>query len=151
MASVKHQVFHVQVARTDVSQPVQDTPAAPSVASSAALGPLMAGAWARGVADTLDMLGQGAVLLDAGGGVLFASPLALQRLEGALGLVSGHLVAREPADNMILQEMISGALAGQPGEMSCQSDFGRRRVRALPARQVQDPQMQLLKAFLIIE
>lgn len=147
MGSVKHQ------ARESGMQQVAIESAAarrPEVRHSDA-GPLLAGAWARGVADTLDMLGQGAVLLDCSGGVLFASPLALQRLDGAFVLVSGHLVAHDSASNCVLQEMISAALAGTAGEMPFPSASGERRIRALPAKQVQDPQMQLLKAFLTVE
>ncbi|MBM3607309.1 MAG: hypothetical protein FJX29_02480 [Alphaproteobacteria bacterium] len=64
--------------------------------------------------------------------------------------VSGHLIGRDGAQNAALQEIISAALAGRMGELKVETAGGESTIRALPAKQVQAANVQLLKVILTI-
>ena len=68
--------------------------------------PMLAGAQARGVADTLELLGIGAALIDATGRVLHMGGRGRRVSAGWLRMVEDHLVAEEPEDNRALQTLI---------------------------------------------
>ena len=121
-----------------------------AVADSNQLGPLLAGAWARGVADTLEMLEQGAILLDAAGGVLYASPRAISLLDGHAQLVSNHIVARDGTVNASFEEIIAAALRGESPQFQLQTGSRDLTIRAMPAARTQGSSVQLLKAVLAI-
>lgn len=94
-------------------EPPTDTAAAgPEL--PAALGPLLAGARAGGLVDGLEMLGVGAVLIDATGRVLHAGPRGLRLMAGWLRIVAEHLVAERPGDDRAVAALIGAALAGRP-------------------------------------
>ncbi len=72
--------------------------------------PIMEGARARGVADAFEMTGQGAILLNAAGGVLHVTAAARARLGPDLSVSSGHLVARTALANHAIQDLLAGLL-----------------------------------------
>lgn len=147
-------------------RPVQGSvaPAAPSrmAPDPRQVAPMLAGAWARGLADMLEMLGQGAILIDASGAVLFVSERARGLLKGQFDLISQHIVGREGKANQALDSMIAQALSGVPGELRLTPDDSCREsrsescsespltIRAYAAPAVQDPQVQLLKVVLAV-
>lgn len=75
------------------------------------LKPIIAGARARGVADGLEMLGVGAVLIDATGQVLHIGGRGRRMLGGWARLVNDHLVAERDCDNGCVQDLI-GSVVG---------------------------------------
>jgi hypothetical protein len=91
------------------------------------LGPLLAGARARGVADGFDWLGLAAILLDDRGEALHVNPGAVELMGQTLYLDGGRLRARDPVADLGLSEAIRDALtlcvarnvrlAGAEGEM----------------------------------
>ena len=80
----------------------------------AMLAPIMAGARARGVADGLELLGVGAVLIDATGCVLHAGERGRRMMAGWLRVVERHLVAERPGDDHGIAELLGSAIAGRP-------------------------------------
>lgn len=118
------------------------------------LGPLLAGARARGVADALDLVGMSAILLDATGCVLHASGRAVRAIGPLMRIVEDHLVGHDAATNDALQDLIAGAVERGGSRQTarfCDSE-GRVRlfVRALdfPAGLADQP--QLLCSVLIV-
>lgn len=75
------------------------------------LKPIIAGARARGVADGVEMLGVGAVLIDATGQVLHIGGRGRRMLGGWASLVNDHLVAERADDNGCVQDLI-GSVVG---------------------------------------
>ncbi len=119
------------------------------------IGPMLAGAQARGVADTLELLGIGAALIDATGRVLHMGGRGRRTSGRWLRMVEDHLVADEPGDNRALQTLIGAAIA-EPSNMVAKVRLGREQggaaleIRALrfPVSNGRD---QLLRAVLIFE
>ncbi len=74
------------------------------------LGPLLAGARARGVADGFAWLGLAAILLDDRGEALHVNPGAVELMGEALYLEGGRLRARDRAADISLSEAIRDAL-----------------------------------------
>ncbi|MCW6509498.1 hypothetical protein [Lichenifustis flavocetrariae] len=72
--------------------------------------PIIAGAYARGVADTLELLGIPALFFDGDGRVLHANSASNPFVDGPLRLRTHHLIARDAADNHALSELIAVAL-----------------------------------------
>ncbi len=78
------------------------------------LGPLLAGARDEGVADGLEMLGVGVVLIDATGRVVRVGRRGQRLLAGWLRIVAGHLVAERTDDEGAVAGLIGAALAVRP-------------------------------------
>lgn len=102
--------------RTDPDPDTEASDAARRAASDlgVALRPLFAGARARGVADGLELIGVGAVLIDATGRVLHAGGRAHRIMSGWLRVVEDHLVAVRPGDDRAIAGLIGSAIAGRP-------------------------------------
>jgi len=83
--------------------PSSGPPAAP-------LGPLLAGARARGVADGFAWLGLAALLIDDRGEALHVNPGAVELMGETLYLEGGRLRARNPQTDLLLAEAICDAL-----------------------------------------
>lgn len=119
------------------------------------IGPMLAGAQARGVADTLELLGVGAALIDATGRVLHMGGRGRRVSGGWLRNVEDHLVADELADNRALQTFIGAAIA-EPSEVAPEVRLEQRRGgTALLIRALRFPssneKIQLLRAILVFE
>ncbi len=87
--------------------PADPAPARGSVLADDAILPLLEGARARGVADAFEMIGQGAILLDATGAVLHAGTAATRLFGEGLSIRSGQLVGRTAAANQAIQDLIA--------------------------------------------
>ena len=111
------------------------------------LKPVMAGARARGVADGLEMLGAGAVLLDASGRVLHVGGRGRRLMAGWLRVVGDHLVAERPGDNRAVEDLVGGAIRGVGAELRLDAALV---VRALPFATDEGP-AQRLHAVLVLE
>ena len=96
----------------DPDEPVEPSESAPDL--QAAVGPLLAGARADGIAEGLEMLGVGALLIDATGRVVRVGSRGQRLMEGWLRIVAGHLVAGRADDDKALAGLIGAALAGRP-------------------------------------
>ena len=119
------------------------------------IGPMLAGAQARGVADTLELIGVGAALIDATGRVLHMGGRGRRASAGWLRVVEDHLVAEEPDDNRALQTLIGAAIA-EPAETTARVRLGQeQRGAALEIRALRFPASngrdQLLRAILVFE
>ena len=118
------------------------------------VGPLMAGARARGVADALDLVGLAAILIDSSGSVLHANGRAVRAISPLIQIVEDHLVGHDLATNDVLQDLLAGAL--EPGGTRKTARFsdaeGRVRlfVRALDFPVGLSEQPQLLRSVLIV-
>jgi hypothetical protein len=82
----------------------------PEPAQTPPLGPLLAGARARGVADGFAWLGLAAILLDDRGEALHVNPGAVELMGEALYLEGGRLRARDKVADLGLSEAIRDAL-----------------------------------------
>ena len=119
------------------------------------IGPMLAGAQARGVADTLELLGIGAALIDATGRVLHMGGRGRRISSGWLRSVEDHLVANEPEDNRSLQVLIGAAIDGS-SDSETKVSLGQRlggvslEIKALRFPSTKGSQ-QLLRAILVFE
>ena len=117
------------------------------------IGPMLAGAQARGVADTLELLGIGAALIDATGRVLHMGGRGRRVAGGWLRVVEDHLVADRAVDNRALQTLVGAAIDGS-SEVVAKVRLGQGgaalEIRALrfPVSSAKD---QLLRAVLVFE
>ena len=117
--------------------------------------PMLAGAQARGVADTLELLGIGAALIDATGPVLPMGGRGRRVSAGWLRIVEDHLVAEEPEDSRALQTLIGEAIA-EPAHPAARVRLGQKQGgAALDIRALRFPLFngrdQLLRAVLVFE
>ena len=112
------------------------------------LAPLIAGAHARGMFDALDMLGQGAILLDAQGRTLAVTGAATRRLGATLALCGRRPVADAEEDDSRLQRAIRDSLDGMPAALEIGTGAAELSLRLLPMPA--DPN-QLLAAILLID
>ncbi len=117
--------------------------------------PMLAGAQARGVADTLELLGIGAALIDATGRVLHMGGRGRRVSSGWLRTVEDHLVAEESEDNRSLQNLIGAAIDGASA-VETKVRLGQGHGRAtLEIRALRFPlakgSKQLLRAILVFE
>jgi hypothetical protein len=74
------------------------------------LAPIIAGAFARGVAEAFDLLGVPALFFDRAGHVLFVSASARPYLGDDLRLHSGHVLAKGRANNRTLAAFMADLL-----------------------------------------
>jgi hypothetical protein len=117
--------------------------------------PVVEGARARGVADAFEMVGQGAILLDATGAVLHAGTAA-QRLMGVdLSVQSGHLVAQTATANRAIQVLVSALLdAGARAEsvvLTRSDGLPSLTIRGFAFQPEARSAYQLLAAVLLID
>ena len=118
------------------------------------IGPMLAGAQARGVADTFELLGIGAALIDATGKVLHMGVCGRNIVVGWLRVVEDHLVADRPSDNKALQTLIGAAIDGS-SEDAVPVRLEGRETGILKIRALRMPRShsvnQLLRAVLVFE
>ena len=121
------------------------------------LGPLVAGARARGVADACELLGIAAVLVDGTGRVLHAGGRAHRALSPMVRIVEDHLVGADSRCNDALQHLVARAIdasasASESDEIAIRSDgvACEIRIRALRFPSGIGNNRQLLKAILVI-
>ncbi len=118
------------------------------------LPPMIAGAWARGIADAYHMMGIAAVLLDSSGRVLHAGEKALRLMDGAMSVVSNHLVGATPAANAAIEAAIAGVIDVEETktvETIVESATGESfSVRAIRIPDAPDQAVQLLRAVVIL-
>lgn len=141
-------------ARSPGFQQPRDEVSSAAKASPSTLGPVVAGARARGVADAFEMLGEGAILLDFSGSVLHVGPLARPMLGSALAVTGNHVVALSRMASAPLQNLIQAGLASNAPrvlevDLICAQEGMRQRVRVI--RAPTDGDYQLLASVLVLE
>lgn len=114
------------------------------------LAPLLAGAFARGVAETLDALGLAGVFLDRSGEVVFISRAAGPLLQGRLRLHMRHIVAEDGADNQALGAFIADAVGAGNGDAALRLAGADLDLRRLPRMAGADLSGQMVRAVLIL-
>lgn len=112
------------------------------------LAPMLAGAYARGMFDALDLIGQGALLLGRDGRVLAVTRSAAPAFGRTLAVAQGRPVSAEPEDNSLLREAILRALAGDAREIEIGAAGEELTLRVTP---VTGGPHQLLAAILAIQ
>jgi hypothetical protein len=115
------------------------------------LGPLLAGARARGVADGFAWLGLAAVLIDDRGEALHVNPGAAALMGDSLYLEGGRLRAREGGADRALSEAIEAALAdGRAGHLRLAAAEGELWLRIAPMPADPDDPYQLLRVVALL-
>ena len=118
------------------------------------LAPIFSGAYVRGIADTLELLGLPGVFLDHDGRVLFANASASRRIGQGLRIGAHHLVADESGDNLLLSRLIAAAIgtAGATHDsFSAKLTHPPFVIHALPVGDRLAASGQLLRAILLID
>jgi hypothetical protein len=87
--------------------------ASPSLGQKTSLEPLLAGAQARGMADMLEMLELGAIMVRADGGILLVSERASSLMEGAIVQAAGHLAGNNAGSRAGLDRLLAKMVAGE--------------------------------------
>ena len=130
----------------------QARPAAPVDAGpDEVLSPVIAGAYARGIADALDLFGLPGVFLDRDGEVLFASRAATPLLlDGPLRLHMRHLVADGAADNRLLGDFIADAVGAADGERGVRLPDAALELHRLPRTEASALPGQLVRAVILL-
>lgn len=115
------------------------------------LGPLLAGARARGVADGFAWLGLAAILLDDRGEALHVNPGAVELMGEMLYLEGGRLRARDRVADLGLSEAIRDALTlSVARNVRLVSAEGEMWVHLAPMPAEQDDHYQLLRAVALL-
>ncbi len=119
------------------------------------IGPIIAGARARGVADAFELLGEAAILLDFSGAVLHVGASARPLMGCALSVVSDHLAPAGPRSAPALQTLLEEGLSEAPAarleaDLPCAETGMRQRVRLYRVDDAGDPR-QLLHSVLVLE
>jgi hypothetical protein len=115
------------------------------------LGPLLAGARARGVADGFAWLGLAAILIDDRGEALHVSPGAGELMADSLYVEGGRLRARESACDLALAEAIAEALSlGHTGKVRLSGASGEMWAHVAPMPAEEDDPYQLLRAVVLL-
>ena len=125
-----------------------------SVSAETRLAALLAGARARGVADTLDMLGLAAVLIDADGAALHVNAKAAAFMGPNLGICAGQLVASNFESNDALQRALELVLRRgglEAVELTSETRGAATLVHVLGAPETAEDATQLLKAIIVFE
>ncbi len=120
------------------------------------LGPIMAGARARGVADALDLVGIAAVLIDRSGRVLHCGPRAQNALAPLVRVVGHHLLGSDARINdqvgRFLARAVGGSSLGAAAEVIRAVDgTTRTRLRAIRLPAAEPEAVQLLHSIVIVE
>jgi hypothetical protein len=115
------------------------------------LGPLLAGARARGVADGFAWLGLAAILIDDRGEALHVNPGAVELMGATLYLDAGRLRAREPRTNLALAEALSDALTlCEARNLRLEGPEGEMWAHIAPMAADADDPYQLLRAVVLL-
>jgi hypothetical protein len=119
------------------------------------IGPIIAGARARGVADAFELLGEAAILLDFSGAVLHVGASARPLIGCAVSIVSDHLAPASARSRSALQGLLEaglaeGAAARLEADLPCAESGMRQRVRLYRVDDAGDPR-QLLRSVLTLE
>jgi len=115
------------------------------------LGPLLAGARVRGVADGFAWLGLAAILIDDRGEALHVNPGAVELMGEALFLEGGRLRARDPRADLALFDAIEAALTrGEAGNVRLQGGEGEMWAHVAPMPTESDNPFQLLRAVALL-
>ena len=115
------------------------------------LGPLLAGARARGVADGFAWLGLAAVLLDDRGESLHVNAGAVELMGDALFLEGGRLRARDRVADLGLSEAIRDALTlSLAGNVRLVGSRGEMWVHVAPMPADPDDPYQLLRVVALL-
>jgi hypothetical protein len=119
--------------------------------AAAPLGPLLAGARARGVADGFAWLGLAAILIDDRGEALHVSAGAVDLMADSLYVEGGRLRARDRAADDALAEAVGAALTlGHSGKVRLSGDGGEMWVHVAPMPADEDDPYQLLRAVALL-
>lgn len=122
----------------------------------ALMGPILAGARARGVADAFELMGVAAVLLDGAGSVLHVGGRAERALAPLVRVAGGQLIGFDAATNDLLQRVIAAAIEvdarGQAEAVVLRDLTGRDRlaIRAVRFPQAGVAGPQLLRGILVV-
>ena len=122
----------------------------PAARAPLPLGPLLAGARARGVADGFTWLGLAAILMDDRGEALHVNPGAVELLGDLLYMEGGRLRAREPSADAAIAEAVRAALVDGVASRAHVGPKGQLLVHiaAMPAEP--DDGYQLLRAVALL-
>ena len=120
------------------------------------LGPIMAGARARGVADALELVGIAAVLIDRSGRVLHCGPRAQRALAPLMRVAGQHLLGADGRINDQVGRFLARVVEGSGAEPVAEeiraedgSSPTRLRAMRLPANEPEA--IQLLHSIVIVE
>ena len=119
-------------------------------ALNAMIRPMLAGAQARGMADMLEMLELGAILLRSDGSVLYASDRAKRMIANRINLVSGHLAGKTPQARAALDRIFDNVLSGKESREVIASSDGAVEFRALLPVQPEFSSAQLLYSVIVV-
>ena len=125
-----------------------------SVSAETRLAALLAGARARGLADTLDMLGVAAVLIDADGAALHVNAKAAAFIGLNLGICAGQLGASTFESHDALQRALELVLrhgGSEAVEITSETGGAATRLHVLGAPEAAEDATQLLKAVIVFE
>jgi hypothetical protein len=115
------------------------------------LGPLIAGARARGVADGFAWLGLAAILIDDRGEALHVNAGAVEVMGETLFLEGGRLKARDPVVNLGLCEAIGDAITlGVARNLRVSGPDGETWVHVAPMPIAEEDPYQLLRAVALL-
>jgi hypothetical protein len=118
------------------------------------LAAFLAGAYARGMADALELAGVAAVFMDTQGMVLHVGAAASALFGPTLRLEYDHLVGDDAGSTCAIQNLVLGALADGPLPASLRLVQGGQGSLILRARRVPGAAgncNQLLKVLILIE
>jgi hypothetical protein len=113
------------------------------------LAPIIAGAFARGMAESFNLLDIPAFFFDRDGRVLFASTAAQRYLVTDFTLRAGHLLAQDHADNGALARFMTAVLQDPRTPRALRLESGVT-LSALPMPTGLSPSDQLLHAVIRI-
>jgi hypothetical protein len=117
------------------------------------LGPVLAGARARGMADAMTMLNLAAIFLDADGGVIFANNQARalmgEHLRSSDDRLQASVEAAEALRSLVASTLANGRLGASP--MLLPRGAGRPALRLRAAAALGDEPFQLVKVVVIID
>lgn len=136
--------------RLDQADPTSGAAAASSGVPDEILAPVMAGAHARGVAETLDMLGIPGVFLGRAGEVLLATHAAAPLLQGPLRLHMRHLVAERAEDNRVLEAFIADAVGDARAAHAVRLPGAAFELRRLPRTEAATLPGQMVRAVVLL-
>ncbi len=115
------------------------------------LGPLLAGARARGVADGLAWLGLAAILIDDRGEALHVSSDAAALMGDSLFLEGGRLRSRDRGADLALAEAVDAALTdGRAGHLRLAAPEGELWLHVAPMQADPDDPYQLLRVVALL-
>ena len=115
------------------------------------LGPLLAGARARGVADGFAWLGLAAIRVDDRGEALHVNPGAVELMGDTLYLEKGRLRARDAQTDLLLADAFSDALAlGEARNLRLTGPEGEMWAHVAPMAADPDDPYQLLRAVVLL-